>query len=111
MTGNNAEAGIAKFQQLKEAFEAVHEDATKFFEKGNKAAAVRARKKLLELREIAQEMRKLIQETKHQIEEEHRGAHGSGGGAGGGATTSKAPQPLGNAAPMMPLHPPGPPGY
>ncbi|BAM81398.1 hypothetical protein, conserved [Cyanidioschyzon merolae strain 10D] len=85
MVGNNTEAGMAKFLELKAAFEDVYEDTTKFFEKGNKAAAVRARKKLLRLREIAQEMRVLIQQTKAQLEQEHKTARTSGGGGGLGA--------------------------
>lgn len=42
-------------------------DANKFFEKGNKAAGVRARKKLQQLKSLSQELRVNIQKCKAEL--------------------------------------------
>lgn len=41
-------------------------DANKFFNGGNKAAGTRARKHLQELKQLAQDLRVLIQDTKNE---------------------------------------------
>ena len=51
---------------LKECVDKVAKDAYKFFEKNNKAAGVRARKKLQKCKKYAQELRNLIQKSKHE---------------------------------------------
>lgn len=63
---SSIQAGQQKLMELRECVETVNKDASKFFEKGNKAAGVRARKHLQELKTIAQELRVLIQKCKSE---------------------------------------------
>ena len=56
---------MEKLNELNELIVAIKADAEKFFEKGTKAAGVRARKGLQEVKRIAQELRKEIS-TKNQ---------------------------------------------
>lgn len=57
---------MSKYQtQIEEQFNAYLENNEKFFEKGNKAASVRARKALLELSKLCKEARKEILEEKN----------------------------------------------
>jgi hypothetical protein len=48
---------MENFEQLKTLIAGLEEDAVKFYEKGNKAAGVRVRKTLQEVRTLAQAMR------------------------------------------------------
>lgn len=75
-------AGQAKLLELRECVETVNKDASKFFEKGNKAAGVRARKYLQQLKLIAQELRVLIQQCKSEAAETAGGGVAGGGAAG-----------------------------
>lgn len=54
-----------KFNHLKEILMGVEEDFDKFYDKGNKAAGTRARKAMQDIRNLAQEIRKEIQEKKN----------------------------------------------
>lgn len=74
---NALHVGIAKLQDLKDCVDDISKDAAKFFDKGNKAAGVRARKKLQALKTLAQELRVNIQRCKAEL--------AGGAGAGGGA--------------------------
>eukprot|EP00190_Bangiopsis_sp_CCMP1999_P000519 CAMPEP_0198727396 /NCGR_PEP_ID=MMETSP1475-20131203/4132_1 /TAXON_ID= ORGANISM="Unidentified sp., Strain CCMP1999" /NCGR_SAMPLE_ID=MMETSP1475 /ASSEMBLY_ACC=CAM_ASM_001111 /LENGTH=106 /DNA_ID=CAMNT_0044489431 /DNA_START=14 /DNA_END=334 /DNA_ORIENTATION=+ len=55
-----------KVQALKELVENIAKDSDKFFNKNNKAAGVRARKSLQEVKKLAQELRQSIQEAKQE---------------------------------------------
>ena len=55
-----------KIAILKDCVDKISKDAYKFFEKNNKAAGVRARKKLQKCKKYAQEIRNLIQKSKHE---------------------------------------------
>lgn len=46
-----------KFNELKEIIAGLEEDATKFYDKNNKAAGVRLRKGLQDIRTLAQALR------------------------------------------------------
>lgn len=77
---------MEKYSELARCVENIERDASKFFVNGNKAAGTRARKHLQELKQLAQDLRVLIQETKN----EKTRAPGPDGGvdgtdAGGGA--------------------------
>jgi hypothetical protein len=48
---------MEKFNELKETLLALEEDATKFYDKGNKAAGVRLRKGLQDIKAISQVIR------------------------------------------------------
>lgn len=48
---------MEKFQELKTLIASIEEDASKFYEKGNKAAGVRLRKGLQEIRTLSQALR------------------------------------------------------
>ena len=48
---------MENFNDLKTLISSMEEDVTKFYEKGNKAAGVRVRKTLQEVRTLAQAMR------------------------------------------------------
>lgn len=48
---------MIKFNELKEAIANLEEDAIKFFEKDNKAAGVRLRKGLQEIKSLSQDLR------------------------------------------------------
>lgn len=53
-----------RFSQLKELINSFEKDFQKFYEKGNKAAGVRVRKHMQELRSIAQTIRNEVQTLK-----------------------------------------------
>lgn len=59
--------GMAKLNELRECVDDISKDAGKFFEKGNKAAGVRARKKLQLLKTLSQELRVNIQKCKADL--------------------------------------------
>ncbi len=58
---------MEKFKEIKALIEAVEEDVDKFYVKGNKAAAVRIRKAMQEVKNAAQELRVHVQETKNSL--------------------------------------------
>jgi len=51
-----------KFTELEQLVASMKEDVTKFYEKSNKAAGVRVRKSLQDIKALAQEIRKQISE-------------------------------------------------
>jgi hypothetical protein len=53
-------------EQLQALIADLEEDMVKFYDKGNKAAGTRARKKLQDLKNIAQEIRLEIQNFKNE---------------------------------------------
>ena len=58
-------ASIQKFNELKSLLEGLEGDADKFFNKGNSAAGTRVRKGLQELKNLSQDLRLKIQESKN----------------------------------------------
>lgn len=57
---------MQKYEELARCVENIERDANKFFNNGNKAAGTRARKHLQELKQLAQDLRVLIQDTKNE---------------------------------------------
>lgn len=57
-----------RFQQLKDLVDSFEQDFAKFFDKQNKAAGVRVRKHMQELRQLAQEIRNEVQTKKQEWE-------------------------------------------
>ncbi|MCE2502998.1 MAG: histone H1 [Chlorobi bacterium] len=55
-----------RFQQLKDLVNDFEQDFNKFYSKQNKAAGVRVRKHMQELRQFAQEIRTEVQNLKNQ---------------------------------------------
>ena len=49
--------------EIQEVLDSVQEDATKFDEKGNKAAGTRVRKAMQQIKSLAQEVRVNVSET------------------------------------------------
>jgi hypothetical protein len=58
---------MENFEEIKALIEAVEEDVEKFYVKGNKAAAVRIRKSMQEVKNLAQELRLHVQDTKNNM--------------------------------------------
>jgi len=58
---------MEKFNEIKSIVESVAEDVEKFYVKGNKAAAVRIRKAMQDIKNLAQEVRVHVQETKNNL--------------------------------------------
>jgi|TARA_R110002072_G_scaffold56403_5_gene146184 hypothetical protein len=58
---------MEKFEEIKALIESVGEDVDKFYVKGNKAAAVRIRKAMQDVKNLAQEVRLHVQETKNNM--------------------------------------------
>ena len=56
---------MEKYNKLKDLVVAIEEDFAKFYEKGNKAAGTRARKAMQDVKNLAQDIRKDIQERKN----------------------------------------------
>jgi hypothetical protein len=56
---------MEKYEQLKNLVLEVSDDFAKFYDKGNKAAGTRARKAMQEVKLLAQDIRKEIQEKKN----------------------------------------------
>lgn len=54
-----------RYDELTGILEDTQEDLMKFYEKGNKAAGTRARKAMMELKNLAHEIRQEIQEIKN----------------------------------------------
>ncbi len=55
---------MSQFSDLKDAVDALEEDFSKFYDKGNKAAGTRVRKAMQELKARAQAIRLDVQEKK-----------------------------------------------
>ena len=55
------------FNNIKEIIAEAEDDVSKFYEKGNKAAAVRIRKAMQEVKKLAQDLRIHVQETKNNL--------------------------------------------
>ncbi len=55
---------MSQFSDLKDAVDALEEDFTKFYDKGNKAAGTRVRKAMQDLKARAQAIRLDVQEKK-----------------------------------------------
>ncbi len=53
-----------RFEQVKDLAASLEEDFVKFYEKGNKAAGTRVRKGMQELKNLAQEIRKEVLDSK-----------------------------------------------
>jgi hypothetical protein len=62
-----------KYEELMQAVQNLHTDFEKFYEKGQAAAGTRLRKGLSELRKLAQDVRKDVQEVKAQRKAEKQG--------------------------------------
>ncbi len=61
---------MERYQQLKALVESFEKDFEKFYVKGNKAAGVRVRKQMQELRQMAQDIRTDVQSQKKGEDEE-----------------------------------------
>ena len=57
---------MSRFEEIKGIITGLEDDMTKFYNKGNKAAGTRARKGLMDLRKLAQEVRLEIQDIKNK---------------------------------------------
>lgn len=55
---------MEKFTELEQLIASMKDDITNFYEKSNKAAGVRVRKNLQDIKALAQEIRKQISEKK-----------------------------------------------
>jgi hypothetical protein len=58
---------MEKFKTMQELVESVSVDMEKFYEKGNKSAAIRIRKVMQDIKALAQEIRVNVQETKNNL--------------------------------------------
>lgn len=58
---------MEKFEEIKTLMESVAQDVEKFYTKGNKAAAVRIRKAMQDIKNAAQEIRVDVQEKKNNL--------------------------------------------
>lgn len=56
---------MEKFNEIKEIILSIEQDVEKFYQKGNKSAAVRIRKAMQDVKNLAQELRVHVQETKN----------------------------------------------
>lgn len=56
---------MEKYGRLKSLIISIEDDFSKFYEKNNKAAGTRARKAMQEVKTLAQDIRKEIQEMKN----------------------------------------------
>ena len=57
-----------RYEELKALVESLEADFKKFYESGNKAAGTRVRKGMLDLKNLAQDIRVDVQETKNKEE-------------------------------------------
>ena len=55
------------FDNIKEIIADAEDDVSKFYEKGNKAAAVRIRKAMQDVKKLAQALRIHVQDTKNNL--------------------------------------------
>ena len=56
---------MKRFEELSALVDGIKDDFGKFYDKGNKAAGTRVRKTMQELKNIAQDIRKEVQEKKN----------------------------------------------
>ena len=56
---------MERFNQLKDLVMSLEDDFIKFYEKGNKAAGTRVRKGMQDLKVLAQDIRKEVQDIKN----------------------------------------------
>jgi hypothetical protein len=56
---------MEKYAKLKSLVISIEDDFSKFYDKGNKAAGTRARKAMQDVKVLAQDIRKEIQESKN----------------------------------------------
>ncbi len=56
---------MKKYAQLKDLIISIEDDFSKFYDKGNKAAGTRARKAMQDIKVLAQDIRKEIQNSKN----------------------------------------------
>ena len=54
---------MESLNEIQEVLNSVQEDATKFYEKGNKAAGTRVRKAMQQIKSLAQDVRVNVSET------------------------------------------------
>lgn len=59
---------MSRKEELNQLIDELEPDIDKFYEKGNKAAGTRARKKLQEIKKLSQEIRLEIQDLKNSGE-------------------------------------------
>ena len=57
---------MKRFEQVRDLVMSLEGDFEKFYDKGNQAAGTRVRKGMQELKNLAQEVRVEVQETKNQ---------------------------------------------
>ena len=57
---------MQNLNQIEEILNSIKEDATKFFEKGNKAAGTRVRKAMQEIKALAQAVRQEVSEKNNE---------------------------------------------
>lgn len=57
-----------RFQQVKDLIISLEDDFMKFYEKGNKAAGTRVRKGMQDMKTLAQDIRKEVQDMKNAEE-------------------------------------------
>lgn len=57
---------MQKYTQLKSLLASIEADADKFYQAGNKAAGTRLRKAMLEVKNLASDIRKEVSEQKNQ---------------------------------------------
>lgn len=57
---------MSKYEDLKAKIDEIEEDVGKFYDKGNNAAGTRIRKAMQEVKALAQDIRKEVQEIKNQ---------------------------------------------
>lgn len=57
---------MERFSQLRDLVNSLQEDFTKFYDKGNKAAGTRVRKGMQELKNLAQDIRVEVQNSKNE---------------------------------------------
>lgn len=56
---------MSKFSEVRELVQSLEADFEKFYEKGNQAAGTRVRKGMQDLKNIAQDIRKEVQDKKN----------------------------------------------
>ncbi len=57
---------MSKFSEVRDLILGMEEDFVKFYEKGNQAAGTRVRKGMQDLKNIAQDIRKEVQDKKNE---------------------------------------------
>jgi len=58
---------MEKYEEIKKLIALVDDDVERFYKKGNKAAGIRIRKSMQEIKNLAQEVRVHVQETKNNL--------------------------------------------